>query len=102
MISSRFDTSRTLRPTDPDTLALLATPIRLPTRDAKVLSVPERTTLSTLLAETPSGLLALRYTDPGLYPTRERLYPTPWTRRDREVDHARAWGSFSSTKPAES
>ena len=39
-------------------------------------------------------LVGLRYTDPGLEPRMERVYPTPWTRCDREADYRQAWAEF--------
>jgi hypothetical protein len=39
-------------------------------------------------------LLGIRYSDPGLYPMLERIYPTPWTRADREEDYRQAWCEF--------
>ena len=39
-------------------------------------------------------LVGLRYTDPGLEPRMERVYPTPWTRCDREADYRQAWTEF--------
>ncbi len=87
----RFDTTKPLHPDDPTTPDLLALPLKLPKRDATVLTVPERTIIGALFSPTPSGSLALRYTDPGLYPSRERLYPTPWTRCDREGDYDCLW-----------
>ena len=72
-----------------------------------MLSVSERCTMADLLAETevrwsdedhPEGrsvrLVGLRYTDPGLEPRMERVYPTPWTRCDREADYRQAWAEF--------
>ncbi|HYD48267.1 MAG TPA: hypothetical protein VEB21_07965 [Terriglobales bacterium] len=81
--------------------------IRLSKRDAEVLGVAEHCTMADLLAETdvrwsdadhpegrPVRLVGVRYTDPGLYPLMERVYPTPWTRCDREADYRQAWGEF--------
>ncbi|MBK8979642.1 MAG: hypothetical protein IPM29_27400 [Planctomycetes bacterium] len=86
----RFDTTQPILASDPSTQALLATPLRLPPRDAAVLGVPDRTPLSSLLVPVPANptRLALRYTDPGRYPLRERHYPTPWTRSDRACDYS--------------
>ena len=42
----------------------------------------------------PVRLIGLRYTDPGLEPRMERVYPTPWTRCDREDDYRQAWAEF--------
>jgi len=39
-------------------------------------------------------LIGLRYTDLGLEPRMERVYPTPWTRCDREADYRQAWAEF--------
>ena len=75
--------------------------------EADVLGVSERSTMADLLAETsvrwsdedhpegrPVRLVGLRYTDPGLEPRMERVYPTPWTRCDREADYRQAWAEF--------
>jgi hypothetical protein len=81
--------------------------IKLTTRDAEVLGVTPRYTLADLLAETevrwsdedhpegrPVKLVGLRYTDLGLEPRMERVYPTPWTRCNREEDYRTAWAEF--------
>jgi len=105
-----FDPAATYRPGSSELEELLRQPVHLKKRDAAVLGVSERCTMADLLAETPvrlfepdhpandaSGariepLWGLRYTDPGLEPRLERVYPTPWTRCDREADYRRAWG----------
>ena len=71
------------------------------------LCASERCAIANLLAETevrwsdedhpegrPVRLVGLRYTDPGLEPRMERVYPTPWTRCDREADYRQAWAEF--------
>ncbi|MHC4106958.1 MAG: hypothetical protein ACYSTY_02615, partial [Planctomycetota bacterium] len=81
--------------------------VRLGKKEADVLGVSERCTMTDLLAETevrwsdedhpegrPVRLVGLRYTDPGLEPRMERVYPTPWTRCDREADYRQAWAEF--------
>jgi hypothetical protein len=81
--------------------------IHLGKKEADVLGVPERCMMADLLAETevcwsdtdhpegrPVRLVGLRYTDPGLEPRMERVYPTPWTRCDREADYRQAWAEF--------
>lgn len=102
-----FDTGRCYRPSDLDIPSLRARSVRLLRKDAEVLGVPERCTLGDLLTTTevrwydnerPDGytveLVGLRYTDPGLEPRMERVYPTPWTRCDREEDYRVAWAEF--------
>ena len=72
-----------------------------------MLGVSERCTMADLLAETevrwsdedhpegrPVRLVGLRYTDPGLEPRMERVYPTSWTGCDREADYHQAWAEF--------
>jgi hypothetical protein len=99
-----FDIHREYHPTDPDTEALLRHPIKLPKRDADILQVPERCTLAALLSPTevrwsspknPAGqlvpLLGLRYTDAAVEPSKQRAYPTPWTRHSRESDYRMTW-----------
>ena len=89
---------------------LLGKKVKLGKRDAAVLDVAPRCTMADLLSRTevtyyddkhPNGrtvtLLGIRYTDPGLYPTKVRTYPTPWTRCDREADYARAWEHFEQS-----
>jgi len=81
--------------------------VRLNRRDGDVLGVSEHCTMADLLAETdvrwsdeehpeghPVRLVGLRYTDPGLEPRKERVYPTPWTRCNREADYRQAWEEF--------
>jgi len=90
-----------------NTRELLKQKICLSKRDADVLGVSERCTMADLLAETkvrlsdeehpegrPVRLVGFRYTDPGLEPRMERVYPTPWTRCDREADYRQAWAEF--------
>jgi hypothetical protein len=102
-----FNISQLYRPEDPETAELQSKRITLGKKEAAVLGVPERCTLKDLLATTqirryddthPEGytieLVGLRYTDPGLEPRMERVYPTPWTRCDREEDYRVAWAEF--------
>lgn len=102
-----FDTSRAYAPGDPDLEDLLAQRVHLQRRDADLLGVDERCPVRDLMTETPVRwydadhppghdvpLWALRYSDPALEPRRERTYPTPWTRCDREADYRRAWEHF--------
>lgn len=102
-----FESTRLYRPGDKDLPELRAQKVKLPKRDADVLGVPERCTLGDLLAPTEVRwydeehaegytveLIGLRYTDPGLEPRMERVYPTPWTRCDREADYRTAWAEF--------
>lgn len=102
-----FDVRREYRPDDAELAELRRKPIRLSRRDAQVLGVEERCHLGDLLAETtvrwsdaehpegrPAKLVGIRYTDPGLEPRMERVYPTPWTRCDREEDYRVAWAEF--------
>jgi len=104
-----FDIHRAYHPGAPDTEDLLTKRIKLSKRDADVLQVSERPTIADLMATTevrwsspdhPEGrlvpLVGLRYTDPGLEPRRQRVYPTPWTRHSREADYATAWAAFES------
>jgi len=102
-----FDIHETYYPDSPALAELRPKRIRLSKRDAEVLGLAEHCTMADLLAETdvrwsdadhpegrPVRLVGLRYTDPGLYPLRERVYPTPWTRCDREADYRQAWAEF--------
>jgi uncharacterized protein (DUF1778 family) len=92
-----FDPRRAYPASDPATEALLDRPVKLSPRDAAILGVPARCSARDLFGPcTLNGEphLALRYTDPGLYPTKERLYPTPWLRCDREADYHSAWARF--------
>jgi hypothetical protein len=102
-----FDVHRACPAGAPETDALRSQRIRLARREAELLGVAERCALGDLLEETdvtyhgPNAgenrverLLGLRYTDPGLYPERTRVYPTPWTRCDREADYRVAWDEF--------
>jgi hypothetical protein len=104
-----FDTDRTYRISDAETAELRARKVRLNTKDAAVLGVSAHCAVADLLATTevrwsddahPDGhlvpLVGLRYTDPGLEPLKERVYPTPWTRCDREADYRHAWAEFES------
>ena len=49
----------------------------------------------------PVPLGGIRYSDPGLEPLLERVYPTPWTRCDREADYRQAWTEFERRFAAE-
>ncbi len=102
-----FDAHAEYYPDESSTLELMRQKVRLGKREADVLGVPERCTMADLLAETevcwsdedhpegrPVRLMGLRYTDPGLEPRMERVYPTPWTRCDREADYRQAWAEF--------
>ena len=103
-----FDVHAEYHPDGSNTQELLKrTGIRLGKKEADVLGVSERCTMADLLAETevrwsdedhpegrPVRLVGLRYTDPGLEPRMERVYPTPWTRCDREADYRQAWAEF--------
>ena len=102
-----LDISREYRSGAPQTEALLAQIVKLDKRTAEILGVGERCAVSDLMTEThvrwsdeehPEGrqvpLVGIRYTDPGLYPRLERVYPTPWTRCDREADYTQAWAEF--------
>lgn len=102
-----FDTSRAYSPDDPATAELLSRTIKLSRRDADVLGVPERCAVAELMTTTDvtyytdehsegttTPLVGIRYTDPGLEPRMERVYPTPWTRCDREADYRVAWAEF--------
>ena len=102
-----FDIHAEYHPGGPNTQELRRRRIRLGKKEADVLGVSERCTMADLLAETevrwsdeghPEGrslrLVGLRYTDPGLEPRMERVYPTPWTRCDREADYRQAWTEF--------
>ena len=40
------------------------------------------------------NVVGLRYADPGLEPDMSRVYPTPWTRCDREDDYRHAARTF--------
>jgi hypothetical protein len=104
-----FDIHREYHPGAPDTAELLSKRIKLTPRDAAVLQVSERCTVADLMATTevrwsspdhPEGrlvpLLGLRYTDPGLEPRKERVYPTPWTRHSREADYSTSWESLTT------
>jgi hypothetical protein len=91
----------------PNTEELRRQTIRLSKQDAVVLGVSEHCTMADLMAETEVRwrntddledravrLFGIRYTDPGLEPRMERVYPTPWTRCDREADYRQAWTEF--------
>jgi len=106
-VQAAFDIRRLYRPDDFKTVELRSTRITLGRKEAAVLGVPERCTMNDLLATTqvrwydddhPDGydveLVGLRYTDPGLEPRMQRVYPTPWTRCDREEDYRVAWAEF--------
>ncbi len=102
-----FDIHTEYHPDGSNTKELRKQKIRLGKKEADVLGVSERCTMADLLVETnvrwndddhPEGrpvcLVGLRYTDPGLEPRMERVYPTPWTRCDREADYRQAWAVF--------
>lgn len=108
-----FDIARPYEPGAPETEALLSHEVKLSPRDAAVLGVPPRCPLTALFTETEvtyhdhtpgapapppttKTLLALRYTDPGLYPEKERTYPTPWTTHNRESDYRTAWKALEA------
>ena len=105
-----FDIHREYHPGTPETEALLHKRLRLARRDADILGVDERCTVADLMTTTevrwsspdhpegrPVPLIGLRYTDPGLEPRKERVYPTPWTRHSREADYEVAWKAFASS-----
>ena len=102
-----FDVHAEYYPGGSNTHELRKQKIRLGKKEADVLGVSERCTMADLLAETevhwsdehypegrPVRLVGIRYTDPGLEPRMERVYPTPWTRCDREADYRQAWAEF--------
>ncbi|MBL4771885.1 MAG: hypothetical protein JKY61_12280, partial [Planctomycetes bacterium] len=102
-----FDVHAEYHPDGSNTQELRKQKVRLGKKEADVLGVSERCTMADLLAETevrwsdedhpegrPVRLVGLRYTDPGLEPRMERIYPTPWTRCDREADYRQAWAEF--------
>lgn len=102
-----FDVHAEYHPDGRNTQELRKQKIRLGKKEADVLGVSERCTMADILAETevrwsdedhpegrPVRLVGLRYTDPGLEPRMERVYPTPWTRCDREADYRQAWAEF--------
>ena len=102
-----FDVHAEYHPDGSNTQELRMQKIRLGKKEADVLGVSARCTMADLLAETevrwsdedhpegrPVRLVGLRYTDPGLEPRMERVYPTPWTRCDREADYRQAWAEF--------
>jgi len=102
-----FDVNAAYDLSDPALREVLSSRVKLSRADAGILGVSERTTLRELMAETevtywdeehPDGyqvkLHGLRYSDPGLEPFKERVYPTPWTRCDREEDYRVAWAEF--------
>jgi len=104
---AEFDVHAEYHPDGSNTQELRKQKIRLGKKEADVLGVSERCTMADLLAETevrwsdedhpegrPVRLVGLRYTDPGLEPRMERVYPTPWTRCDREADYRQAWAEF--------
>ena len=104
---SGFDVHAEYHPDGSNTQELRKQNIRLGKKEADVLGVSERCAMADLLAETevrwsdedhpegrPVRLVGLRYTDPGLEPRMERVYPTPWTRCDREADYRQAWAEF--------
>jgi len=102
-----FDIHTEYHPDGSNTQELREQKIRLGKKEVDVLGASERCTMADLLAETevrwsdedhpegrPARLVGLRYTDPGLEPRMERVYPTPWTRCDREADYRQAWAEF--------
>jgi len=102
-----FDVHAEYHPDGLNTQKLRVQKVRLGKKEADALGVSERCTMADLLAETevrwsdedhpegrPVRLVGLRYTDPGLEPRMERVYPTPWTRCDREADYRQAWAEF--------
>ena len=102
-----FDIHTEYHPGVSNTQELQKQRVRLGKKEADVLGVSERCNMADLLTETevrwsdedhPEGrsvrLVGLRYTDPGLEPRMERIYPTPWTRCDREADYRQAWAEF--------
>jgi len=102
-----FDIHAEYHPDGSNTQELRKQKIRLGKKEADVLGVSERCQMSDILAETevrwsntdhPEGrslrLVGFCYTDPGLEPRRERVYPTPWTRCDREADYRQARAEF--------
>lgn len=102
-----FDIHTEYHPEATNTKLLREQKIRLGKKEANVLGVSERCSMADLLKETevrwsdnehpegrPVRLVGLRYTDPGLEPRMERVYPTPWTRCDREADYRQAWAEF--------
>jgi hypothetical protein len=102
-----FDVHASYQPDGSNTQELRRQKIHLGKKEAGVLRVSERCTMADLLAETdvrrsdeshpegrPVRIVGLRYTDPGLEPRMQRVYPTPWTRCDREEDYRVAWAEF--------
>ena len=102
-----FDLTREYLPADDETVELLAKTIKIGKKEAGVLGVSERCTMADIMVTTtvtyydeerPEGyeveLVGIRYIDPGLEPPMERVYPTPWTRCDREEDYRVAWAEF--------
>jgi hypothetical protein len=105
----RLDCCGSPHPRAPELANLKAQTIKVSARDAEVLGVNPCSTVGDLLAETevrwsdedhpegrPVKLVGLRYTDSGLEPRMERVYPTPWTRCNREEDYRVAWRSSSA------
>jgi len=100
---ARFDTHREYPAGAADTRELLRQRIKLLRRDADILGVSERCAVADLMSttqvrrsspdlpEADVASLGLRYTDPGVEPRRERVYPTPWTRHTRDDDYATVW-----------
>ena len=102
-----FDVHAEYHPDGSNTRELRKQKVRLGKREADVLGLSDRCIMSDLLVETevrwsdedhpegrPARLVGLRYTDPGLEPRMQRVYPTPWTRCDREADYRQAWTEF--------
>ncbi len=102
-----YEIAREYSPRNSVTVELLDRSIKLGEKDSAVLGVPERCTVGDIMTTTtvtyydeerPEGyeveLVGIRYADPGLEPRMERVYPTPWTRCDREEDYRVAWAEF--------
>jgi hypothetical protein len=102
-----FDLRTAYRPGSAAVLALGEKRVKLARREAEILGVEERCRVGEILAETEvryfdhaaggdrtERLLGVRYADPGLYPGMTRVYPTPWTRGDREGEYRVAWAVF--------
>lgn len=102
-----FDIHREYHPGADDTEELLSQRIKLGKQEAQVLGLSERCEVADLMTTTevrwssdehpeghPVPLVGIRYTDPGVEPKKERVYPTPWTRHSRESDYQTAWAAF--------
>ncbi len=99
-----FDSQCPYEPGTPESGELLAQIVKLSTKDATVIGVPERCRLDELFAETevtyypPDGttpskktLFGIRHTDPGLHPEQSRTNPIPWTAPNRGTDYRTVW-----------